>query len=146
MIDFSFMIEEQKITHECVAQVARKRELPASVLYGILEQEKGKPGMEKKNSNGTVDVGATQINTVWIEYFGRKYGVSKERLRDDACFSLDATGYILSKEMIRTGGDLWKSVGNYHSRTPSVHWRYLKQVHPRIVRYHNFLRNSAGVR
>lgn len=146
MVDFSFMLEQQKVSHACVAEVARKRDIPASVLYGILEQERGKPGMERKNTNGTVDVGATQINTVWIEYFKKKYGVPKERIRDDSCFALDASGYILSKEMIRTGGDLWKSVGNYHSRTPSAHWRYLSQVHPRIVRYHNFLKDSARVR
>lgn len=140
MVDFTFMLQEQQVTHACVQTIAQARGLPASVLYGILEQEGGKPGLVRTNKNQSKDVGVTQINTRWLDELRKKYGIRMEQVRDDPCFAVDVSGYILQIEMKRTKGDFWRAIGNYHSRSPEHHWKYLNQIHPKIVKYHEFLK------
>lgn len=115
----------------CITEAARDYSLPVRGLLAVWLTEGGKPGTVSKNTNGTVDYGPMQINTVWAKRLEKDFGVTPEMLTEDFCMSIRAGAYILRYEINQAGGDFWDGVGHYHSRTPHHKHRYIKQV------YHN---------
>lgn len=113
----------------CVTEAARDYSLPVRGLLAVWLTEGGKPGTVSKNTNGTVDYGPMQINTVWAKKLEKDFGVTPEMLTDDFCMSIRAGAYILRYEINLAGGDFWDGVGHYHSRTPHHKRRYIKQVY-----------------
>lgn len=114
----------------CVAQAEQKYQVPACVLRAVHEIESGgelRPGLVHTNRNGTKDYGVTQINTVWANYFQRNFGITALQLADNACLAVNGSAYIIRYE-INSTGNFWNGVGNYHSRTPGEHDRYVIRV------------------
>lgn len=114
----------------CVAQAEVKYQVPSCILRAVHEIESGgdlRPGLVRVNRNGTKDYGVTQINTVWVNYFQRKFGITAPELADNACLAVNGSAYIIRYE-INASGNLWAGVGNYHSRTPGEHDRYILRV------------------
>ncbi|RKP47540.1 lytic transglycosylase domain-containing protein [Trinickia fusca] len=121
----------------CVALAEEKYQVPACILRAVHEIESGgdlRPGLVHPNSNGTKDYGVTQINTVWANYFQRKFGIPATALADNACLAVNGSAYIIRYEINATGS-LWAGVGNYHSRTPGEHDRYVWRVARAVGRY-----------
>lgn len=114
-------------TIECVAEVSRRAEIPMLVLFGILKQEGGKPGMMNRNSNGSYDLGPMQINTIWLPFF-EKRGVSGELLKNNGCINIAAGAVILKEYIDDADGDVWKAVGWYHSKTPFRSSKYREKI------------------
>lgn len=119
-------IEPAPLTHECIMETAVRFDLPARLLYAILQVEGGKVGLKSKNNNGTFDLGPMQINTIWIEHF--KPYVNPEQILYNGCINLQVGAWIL-KSRINEAGDFWEGVGAYHSRTPHLNVRYQKKVY-----------------
>jgi hypothetical protein len=88
----------------------------------------------RSNSNGTKDYGVTQINTVWMSYFQRNFGITSSQFTDNACLAVNGSAYIIRYE-INASGNFWKGVGNYHSRTPGEHDRYVTRVAQEAQRF-----------
>jgi hypothetical protein len=116
----------------CMQEVAAYHQLPSQVLPAIQRVEGGRVGMANPNTNGTEDLGVMQINTVWVQPLARFTGwaprVVRDALINDACFNIAAAGTILRSHRAEAGGDLLVAIGNYHSRTPDLHRRYLDKV------------------
>ncbi len=116
----------------CMALTASFYQLPPRVLPAIQAVEGGRPGLASPNRNGSEDLGIMQINTLWIGPLARHTGLSgaevRDRLLHDACFNIAAAGLILRLGLNETGGDLLRTVGNYHSRTPERHIGYRDRV------------------
>lgn len=114
----------------CVAQAEQKYQVPSCILQAIHKVESGgelRPGLVHGNSNGTRDYGVTQINTIWVDYFQRKFGITPLQIAADACLAVNGSAYIIRYEINATG-NFWAGVGNYHSRTPVEHDRYVARV------------------
>lgn len=114
----------------CVAQAEQKYQVPSCILEAVHQVESGgelRPGLVHGNSNGTRDYGVTQINTIWADYFHRKFGITAMQLAADACLAVNGSAYIIRYEINATG-NFWAGVGNYHSRTPGEHDRYVMRV------------------
>lgn len=116
----------------CMALVAQIYALPPRVLPSIHRVEGGRPGMVRRNSNGTEDFGVMQINTVWLPALGRYTGLEQSEVRARLiarpCFNIAAAGLILRTHLDASGGDLMRAVGNYHSHTPELHQSYRMRV------------------
>ena len=110
----------------CVYQAAASYQLPVELILAIMKVEGGRPGSMVKNKNNTYDHGIMQINTVNLNRF-RGY-LTKEQIVWDGCANIYAGSWLLKSEINLAGGDVWKGVGNYHSRTPYHHRKYQLMV------------------
>jgi hypothetical protein len=106
--------------------------LPPRVLPAILSVEGGKPGSVHLNKDQSEDLGVMQINTLWIAplagYAALPQAVVRDRLVNDACFNIAASGLIMRTYLNETRGDLLLAVGNYHSHTPILNQSYQVKV------------------
>jgi hypothetical protein len=81
----------------------------------ILKAEAGRVGMERRNSNGTVDIGPGMINTLWLPVL-KEYGIDRQALREDGCLNVWVSGWIL-RSGINSANSYWRGVGRYNSST-----------------------------
>lgn len=131
-----FPVPEQTF-QSCVAEAEAKYQVPSCVLRAVHEIESSgdlKPGLVRSNTNGTKDYGATQINTVWTNYFQRNFGIGPMQFANNACLAVNGSAYIIRYE-INASGDFWTGVGRYHSRTPGEHDRYVRKVAEEAQRF-----------
>ena len=110
----------------CMGTAAKRYHLDTSILRAVVKTEGGWDGLRKRNTNGSYDLGVAQINTIHLAELA-KYGISERQLISDACVNVHVAAYRLRFEINRVG-DLWRGVGNYHSRTPSLSRRYEGKV------------------
>lgn len=110
----------------CVDAAAVAYQIPGTVFRAVLRTEGGWVGLKKRNSNGSYDMGPAQINTIHLPELA-KSGITEAMLVGDACVNVYVAAYRLRVEIERAG-DFWRGVGNYHSRTPTYHQRYLQRV------------------
>lgn len=117
---------------DCLLDAAREWMVPVDALRLILAVEQGSPGACSGNSNGTEDCGPGQINSIWFPVIaaGRvPPSVIRQALTADACYNVRVTAWILRREIDAVGWErFWTAVGNYHSRTPEHHARYLRRI------------------
>lgn len=119
---------------QCIEQAAADYKLNPDLLRAIRQVEGGKVGMRSRNTNGTYDLGPMQINNgVWVPTF-KAFGISERDLQNDPCVNVYAATWILRNEIARADGDVWRGVGNYHSRTPRFHVRYRDKVKAAFAR------------
>ena len=134
------------ITAACILQAAAAYGLPPALLYTVLQVEGGSVGKVSQNSNATVDIGPMQINTVRLPEIARATGADPARLaqalRDDGCYNVTVGAYLLADEIRKANGDVWRGVGNYHSRTPHYHQRYQVRVYKKALEL--FTPNAKG--
>jgi hypothetical protein len=135
----------QDVPFSCVQQAARDYQVPEAILYAIRLTENGPIGGSVNNSNDTKDYGLTQINDVWADYFQKHYKIGRQELMSNPCLSYRASAYVVRYEINRTK-DFWVGVGNYHSRTPSLHATYLSKIIPRVRRVQEILRKHYGIK
>lgn len=115
------------MTMQCVVSAAAEYSLPRTLVVAILATEGGHVGAVRRNTNGTLDHGPMQINTVEAkELFA--YGISQQQLIWDGCVNARAGARILRKRINEARGNFWKGVAAYHSKTPSVGRKYLNRV------------------
>ncbi len=112
----------------CVHSAADKYNIPVEILYSVVVVEGGRPGMLKRNTNGSYDMGVMQINTkTWgpklYAYF------PKRELIEDPCASVYAGAYIIASERVHSKNkNIWQAVARYHSRNPIYQIPYVHKV------------------
>lgn len=124
-----------RIPPRCVSENAKEYRLSPFVLLSILKVESnGRTGLIGKNTNGTSDIGPGQFNTnTWGKLLTQKYKIPQEALLNDMCQAIRALSFAVRTEINGVGGDLWRGIGNYHSRTPKHHQKYIRLVHGAYV-------------
>ena len=111
------------VTVECVHQAASVHRVPEALILAVLKTEGGRPGLARRNRDGSHDLGPMQVNTRWVH----REGLNARDLRDHGCYNLHVGAAILAREL-RAAPDLATGVGNYHSRTPRHHRRYQRLI------------------
>jgi hypothetical protein len=108
----------------CMTAVAAFYHLPPQALPAIHVVENGRAGIVRHNRNGTDDLGAMQINTLWLPALAHGTGLSTGQLRraliHENCFNVAVAGAILRIYLHEASGDLIKAIGLYHSHTPTL--------------------------
>ena len=115
---------------QCLVDVVHRYNLAPELMLAILATEGGRPGMAMLNTNGTHDFGPMQVNTIWVGELKNRLGidVSADDIQNNACMNLHVGGWILADELSKAD-EFWTGVGNYHSRTPKYHNRYIRRVY-----------------
>ena len=116
----------------CIEASAAVYRLPPAVIVILLDVEGGSLGAVSQNTNGTVDIGPMQVNTIWVSQVAHHWNSSPDAtyaaLRDDFCANVEAGSWILRQALDESGGDFWEGVGLYHSHDPDYKADYLRKV------------------
>lgn len=130
----------------CVNQAAQYFAIHPLVIHAILDVEGGKVGLINRNENGTVDLGPMQLNSSNLKYIQDEFPtVTAQQLLTDPCINIGVGTWWLSERLKEVGAaNLWKAVGNYHSKTPTFHNRYLQKIKVAYVRLLGRWKNNNG--
>jgi hypothetical protein len=105
--------------------------------------EGGRPGQWVRNANGTHDIGPMQINTINLGDIARQAQVTPDHvayaLTVNGCSNVAVGAWFLRRKINEAGGDIWKGVAWYHSRTPEKGNAYVNRVN------RNHLRIQAAI-
>ena len=116
----------------CIEASAAAYQLPPAVIVILLNVEGGALGAVSQNTNGTVDIGPMQINTIWVPQVARHWNATPAdtyaALRDQFCANVEAGSWILRQALDEAHGDFWTGVSIYHSHDPSYQADYLRKV------------------
>lgn len=117
----------------CAEQAAAFHGINVQLLKAIIHVEsRGNPTAIGKNSNGTIDVGLGQMNSIHFKELAR-YGIAPDHLLD-GCINTYVTAWHLAKQL-KAYGNTWAAVGSYHSRTPVHRDRYAGQIYEVLRRW-----------
>jgi len=118
---------------DCIADAAARHHVNGDVLRAIGWQESRlQPLALGRNANGSIDVGAFQINSTHLGELGR-YGVDRAAL-NDGCVSAEVAAWHYRRQIDREG-DTWLAVGAYHSRTPARAAGYANRIAAILMRW-----------
>lgn len=110
----------------CWEQAAQRHQVNPHLLVAIAEVESGlRARAIGRNTNGSIDIGLMQINTLWLPELGR-YGVSAKDLLDP-CVSVHVGAWVLAQKM-RRHGNTWTAVGAYNAGSDGLRERYARKV------------------
>lgn len=106
----------------CISEAARDYRLNPMILLAILKVESnGRPGAIGKNTNGSIDIGPSQLNSnSWAPFFVNRFNIPVESLLNDMCQAVRAMAYAVRTEINASGGNVWLGIGNYHVGTPKT--------------------------
>jgi soluble lytic murein transglycosylase-like protein len=121
------------VTTECLVHAAAQASVHPAILLGIIQKEGGRPGSKVRNKNGTIDHGPMQVNSVWLAGLAR-FGISPSLLANNGCVNVHVGAWILDSHIKAYGGDVWKAVGAYHSKTPVRRDAYAAGVAENVMR------------
>jgi hypothetical protein len=111
----------------CSISAAQQFGLPPSVMLAVAQIEGGRPGLARRNTNGTYDLGSMQLNTAWLAQL-RPYGVDVRWALASGCYPYQLAAWRIRSHLLQDRGDYWSRVANYHSRTPTLNRSYRAQV------------------
>lgn len=119
--------------YQCFMHETERQGIQPILLLAVLKTEGGKVGTLSKNSNGSIDLGIGQVNTIHLANIARITGLGTgdvaSKLAYDACSNLAASAWLLRSAINDAGGDVWKGVGYYHSHTPNLGNPYAWRVY-----------------
>lgn len=117
----------------CVEEAAALHGVSSMLLRAIIYHEsRGNPAAVGKNTNGSIDVGLGQMNSIHFPELAR-YGIAPGHLLD-GCVNTYVAAWHLAKQ-VRLYGNTWMAVGNYHSKTPIYRDKYAGQIYAVLQRW-----------
>lgn len=146
------MSQTSIVTPQCFVRAANANKVSITVALALLKTEGGRPGMMKRNTNGSYDLGVMQVNDrTWIPkiaraYFNGDYNRAYATVRDNGCFNVLMGTQIFATYLSEANGDYFKAIGYYNSHTPKYMARYQKIVMQRyrdvynVFKKHNFIK------
>ena len=118
---------------DCIDDAAVRHQVNATVLRAIgWTESRLQPQALGHNANGSIDVGAFQINSVHLSELGR-YGIDRTALLD-GCTSAEVAAWHYRRQVDRQGNS-WQAVGAYHSATPARAAWYANRIASILMRW-----------
>ena len=118
---------------DCIDDAAARHQVNADVLRAIgWHESRLRPAAMGRNANGSIDVGAFQINSVHLPELAR-HGIDRAALAD-GCISADVAAWHYRRQ-IDLQGNGWQAVGAYHSRTAARAAWYANQIAAILMRW-----------
>jgi len=116
---------------QCVNLAAQYHKVSPWILAAILRHESNlRPGVVRKNTDGSVDVGIAQVNSVHFSEIGQ-YGIAPKDLLNP-CVNTFVAAWHLSRQFSRYG-QTWYAIGAYHSKQPVYNARYQALIYNELV-------------
>ncbi|CAB3740083.1 hypothetical protein LMG22037_06354 [Paraburkholderia phenoliruptrix] len=123
---FALLTAAQSVQADCFDNAAAYQSVNPNVLRAIAWYEsKGDPTAVHRNSNGSIDVGELQINSIHFPELAA-YGVSPSSLQDQ-CVNIYVAAWQLKQKMVKYG-NTWAAIGSYHSETPRYRDQYATAI------------------
>jgi len=111
---------------ECIAAAARHHRVNEHVLAALAWHEsRYNAAAVGRNTDGSVDIGAFQINSVHLPQL-RRHGVDERHLFDP-CLSAYVAAWHYARQ-VRDLGYSWEAVGAYNARTPAKRQAYVRRI------------------
>lgn len=111
---------------DCFDDAASYQSVNPYVLRAIAWHEsKGDPTAVHRNSNGSIDVGELQINSVHFPKLAT-WGITPSALMD-RCTNIYVAAWRL-RTMMEKYGNTWEAIGAYHSETPQHRDKYARAI------------------
>ncbi len=124
---------KEKPETRCVVHAAEFHKVNPWILRAIIQVESGfNPKAYNRNSNGTVDIGMGQINSIHFRELG-KYGIAPNHLMD-SCVATYVSAWHLAKQ-IKVHGNTWFGVAAYHSTSSCFNSRYQGLLWNQLVKW-----------
>lgn len=98
------------------------------MLKTVLAVEGGQVGTIRKNTDGSLDLGPGQINTVHLKDIAKEFGYTARDILQDPCKNIRISAWLLHKHLKKADGSHWLAMGNYHSKTPEKRSIYLRKI------------------
>jgi soluble lytic murein transglycosylase-like protein len=118
--------QQPRTMMDCFEEAGKMYKVPPMLLQSIAWVEsRYDKNAENYNTNGSVDMGVMQINSLWLEPLS-EYGVETKHLYN-ACYNISVAAWILRKQINEVGYN-WQAVAHYHSRTPERGENYARKV------------------
>ena len=118
--------QQPRTMMDCFDQAGKMYKVPPMLLQAIAWVEsRYDKNAKNHNTNGSVDMGVMQINSLWLEPLS-EYGVETKHLYN-ACYNISVAAWILRKQINEVGYN-WQAVAHYHSRTPDKGENYARKV------------------
>jgi soluble lytic murein transglycosylase-like protein len=119
---------------DCFDKAATWQHVNPYVLRAIAWQESHyHPDAKNVNTNGSIDYGLMQINTIHLPTLAH-YGIGREELMSP-CKNVYIAAWLL-RQQINKYGNTWAAVGAYHSATPALRDQYANQIANILRRWH----------
>lgn len=123
----------------CSIAASLQYQVPANIMLALAEKEGGKPGMWKRNTNATYDVGVMQFNTAYLADLGKLYGITPEHVAAAGCYPYQLAAWRVRMHIKRDSGDIWKRAANYHSRNDPYNATYRADLIRRAGKWAHWL-------
>ena len=118
--------QQPRTMMDCFNEAGKMYQVPPMLLQSIAWVEsRYNKNAKNHNTNGSVDMGVMQINSLWLEPLS-EYGVQRKHLYN-ACYNISVAAWILRKQINEVGYN-WQAVAHYHSRTPDRGENYARKV------------------
>lgn len=118
---------------DCIDDAAARHQVNAAVLRAIGWQESRlQPQALGRNANGSVDIGAFQINSVHLPEL-RRHGIGPAALAE-GCTSADVAAWHYRRQIDRFGNG-WQAIGAWHSATPGRAAWYANRIAAILMRW-----------
>ena len=130
----------------CIPAAAQHHRIDPRLLRAVLKVESDlRPWAFGRNTNGTVDMGMAQINSIHLPELAR-HGIQSQHLFDP-CVASYVAAWLLRKNIDRHGLT-WHGVAAYHSLTPEHNQGYqgllMKVLYPDVVANKRVAANVKG--
>ena len=119
---------DMNVIAACMILSSSAYSVPLEALEAIHVVEGGQVGTISQNTNGSIDMGVMQINSLWLPILEKKWtlpqGVIQDKLVNDACTNVSVASWILANHLRDTHGNLIEAAGRYHSLIPKYSRAY----------------------
>ncbi|HSE73308.1 MAG TPA: lytic transglycosylase domain-containing protein [Dongiaceae bacterium] len=116
----------QRTMMDCFNEAGRTYKVPPMLLQAIAWVEsRYDKNAKNENTNGSIDMGVMQINSLWLEPLSQ-YGIEQKHLYN-ACFNINVAAWILRQQINEVGYN-WQAVAQYHSRNAERGDNYARKV------------------
>lgn len=107
----------------CFEEAGEMYGVSPRLLWAITKAESNfNPRAVGRNTNGSVDVGCMQINSIWKKDLGPTW-----EYLFDPCTNVKTGAWVL-RQCIQKYGNTWRAVGCYHSQTPQLSEAYASKI------------------
>lgn len=123
----------------CAFEVGPRYGVPVNLVIAVAEVEGARPHTVKKNSDGSLDVGRMQINSIHFDDLAQ-YGITPQHLMEPGCYPVELATWMIARHMQGCKADLWTCVARYHSKTPQNNIEYQRKLIPAAARWSQWVR------
>ena len=118
--------KQQRTMMDCFNEAGSSYKVPPMLLQAIAWVEsRYDKNAKNENTNGSIDMGVMQINSLWLEPLSQ-YGIEQKHLYN-ACFNINVAAWILRQQINEVGYN-WQAVAQYHSHDAERGDNYARKV------------------